>query len=102
MNLLNSTKDWQLVCEGESAGVALTETMIRNVYSEIGNSGGVKQTEDYIQKRYETINIAEQKYLKQSLVSVSLGLNPPKSIMQSSVSINMNAQTAINNSVVSV
>jgi hypothetical protein len=102
LNLLNSTKDWQLVCEGESAGVALTETMIRNVYSEIGSSGGVKQTEDCIQKRYETINLAEQKYLKQSLVSVSLGLNAPKSIMQSSVSINMNAQTAINNSVVSV
>ena len=75
--------------------------MIRNVYSEIGSSGGVKQTEDCIQKRYETINLAEQKYLKQSLVSVSLGLNPPKSIMQSSVSINMNAQTAINNSVAS-
>jgi tetratricopeptide (TPR) repeat protein len=24
LNLLNSTKDWQLVCEGESAGLALT------------------------------------------------------------------------------
>jgi hypothetical protein len=45
LHLLNSAKDWQLVCEGESAGLALTETMIKNVYSELGNSGCVKETE---------------------------------------------------------
>lgn len=58
LNLLNSTKDWQLVCEGESAGLALTETMIKNVYNELGNSNGAKEIEETINKRNECINLS--------------------------------------------
>jgi hypothetical protein len=38
LGLLKSTLSWQLVCEGKTANVALTETLIQSVSRSSGNT----------------------------------------------------------------
>lgn len=97
LNLLSSTKEWQLVCEGESAGLVLTETMLQHVHNEMGSKELVKTSEQSLALLKQNIDLSERRYLNQSSVAVSMDLN----IAQSIVNVNLNPPN-INQSIVGV
>lgn len=44
LGLLKNTLSWQLVCEGKTANVALTETLIQTVSRSSGNNEELEQS----------------------------------------------------------
>ena len=79
LELLKGTLSWQLVCEGKTANVALTETLIQSVSRSSGNNPefeeskarmiAISQEIESSESRFESAVVAD---LNKSLVSISL------------------------------
>lgn len=65
--------------------------MIHHVYEDMGNKESARFTADVVNQLRQTINLSEKRYLDQSMVAISMGLNKPI-IKQSAVVLNMNPQ----------
>jgi predicted RND superfamily exporter protein len=69
LSLLDSTKDWQKVCEGSrSPSLILTENLIKNVHESRGDKKQKQESENELKKIQQSIEHSDFIYLQRTMV----------------------------------
>ena len=79
LTMLKDTLTWQLVCEGKTANVAMTETLIQSVAQTSGNKEELAQAEERVAAMSQQMNPVERRFgstigagLQQSMININL------------------------------
>ena len=79
LTILKDTLTWQLVCEGKTANVAMTETLIQSVAHSSGNKEELALSEQRMAAMSQQMDPVEQRFgstigagLQQSMININL------------------------------
>lgn len=87
LGLLKPTLQWQIVCQGNTFNVMLTQTMIQTVSQSSGNTQELEKSKTRVKEMSLEMEPGQVKILQQSAVMVDTETSP--NINQSLISINM-------------
>ena len=76
--------------------------MIQNVQTDMGDEKEARDTAESVKGYTQQIALSEKRFVNQSYVNVSMGLNQPRNVNTSSVNVNMNPKAPVNQSIVDV